>query len=136
MMKQVKQVIVVRRDLNMTTGKSISPGCHASLSFLTKPFHVFGFGGVWVYYNLIRTLLSKPVRSWIENGFTKICLAADTEDQIYLIAAHAKHLGIECNVIKDSGKTEFKGKPTVTCLALGPDYSDRIDVITGNLKLL
>ncbi|NJO65883.1 MAG: hypothetical protein HC836_49780, partial [Richelia sp. RM2_1_2] len=36
----------------------------------------------------------------------------------------------------DRGNTEFHGKYTETCLVIGPDYSNRIDEITGKLKLL
>jgi PTH2 family peptidyl-tRNA hydrolase len=38
-------------------------------------------------------------------------------------------------VINDSGKTEFGGVPTKTCLALGPDLAERIDALTGHLEL-
>lgn len=34
------------------------------------------------------------------------------------------------------GKTEFHGVPTRTCLAIGPDDSEKIDAITGQLQLL
>jgi len=39
-------------------------------------------------------------------------------------------------LITDSGKTEFHGQPTRTCLAIGPDVADKIDPITGQLELL
>jgi hypothetical protein len=38
-------------------------------------------------------------------------------------------------VITDSGRTEFAGVPTRTCLALGPDLASRIDSVTGGLEL-
>jgi PTH2 family peptidyl-tRNA hydrolase len=38
-------------------------------------------------------------------------------------------------VITDSGRTEFCGVPTRTCLALGPDLASKIDAITGTLEL-
>ena len=31
-----KQVIVIRKDLNMRLGKSVAQGSHASISFLTR----------------------------------------------------------------------------------------------------
>jgi hypothetical protein len=34
------------------------------------------------------------------------------------------------------GRTEFGGVPTKSCLAMGPDEYERIDAITGHLKLL
>jgi PTH2 family peptidyl-tRNA hydrolase len=36
----------------------------------------------------------------------------------------------------DAGLTEFNGVPTKTCIAIGPNWSDEIDEITGHLKLL
>ncbi len=35
----------------------------------------------------------------------------------------------------DEGATEFAGVPTVTALAVGPDYSDLLDPVTGWLDL-
>ncbi len=35
------------------------------------------------------------------------------------------------HLVTDSGLTEFKGVPTNTCIAIGPDFEDRIDVIAG-----
>ena len=51
---------------------------------------------------------------------------------------HDKSLeaGLEVHLITDSGKTEFHGEPTQTCLAIGPDDSEKIDAITGRLELL
>lgn len=39
------------------------------------------------------------------------------------------------NLITDSGLTEFGGVPTKTVCAIGPDYDEKIDKITGHLKL-
>jgi PTH2 family peptidyl-tRNA hydrolase len=38
-------------------------------------------------------------------------------------------------LITDAGKTFFK-EPTKTCLAIGPDKEEKIDRITGKLKLV
>lgn len=44
--------------------------------------------------------------------------------------------GLEVHLITDSGRTEFHGQPTRTCLAIGPDLAEKIDEITGHLQLL
>jgi PTH2 family peptidyl-tRNA hydrolase len=44
--------------------------------------------------------------------------------------------GVNAKLIVDAGLTEFGGIPTVTCIAIGPDYPEKIDPITKNLKLL
>ena len=48
----------------------------------------------------------------------------------------ALEAGLEVHLITDSGRTEFHGQPTRTCLAIGPDEADKIDAITGHLQLL
>jgi PTH2 family peptidyl-tRNA hydrolase len=45
-------------------------------------------------------------------------------------------LGLEVHLITDSGRTEFHGQPTRTCLAIGPDEASKIDQVTGHLELL
>ena len=43
---------------------------------------------------------------------------------------------IPCSIIRDSGFTEFNGVPTLTAVAIGPDYPEVIDPLTKHLKLL
>ncbi len=43
--------------------------------------------------------------------------------------------GLEVYLITDNGKTEFHGRPTRTCLAIGPDDAEGGDPITGDLEL-
>jgi peptidyl-tRNA hydrolase, PTH2 family len=46
----------------------------------------------------------------------------------------AKDANLMCSLIKDAGLTEFK-EPTFTAIAIGPDESEKIDVLTKNLPL-
>ena len=126
-MNKVKQVIVIRKDLNMRKGKMVAQGSHASIAFLSNR----------IRNNLGLPLpLSKAEMQWIEGSFLKVCVGVDTEQELLDIVGKARIVGVECNLITDQGHTEFNGVPTNTCLALGPDYSSKIDPITGNLKLL
>jgi len=121
----IKQVIVMRNDLNMRKGKMIAQGAHASLSFLTRRLE-----------NSDKIKLSKPEQEWLDSSFAKVCVRVDSEQQLLEIFQKAKHAMLEVHLITDSGKTEFHGEPTLTCLAIGPDYSSKIDQITGSLQLL
>jgi PTH2 family peptidyl-tRNA hydrolase len=74
---------------------------------------------------------------WLSTGrMTKICVRVDSEKELFDIQRKAREAGLTVHVITDAGLTEFKGVPTKTCLAIGPNRSDEIDAITGHLKLL
>lgn len=128
MIKETKQVLVVRKDLNMRKGKIASQAAHSSISFLTRRMN--GNSGNY------KLSLSKPEQEWLESGFTKICVYVESEEELLMVYKKAKDSGLEVHLITDSGKTEFGGVPTRTCLAIGPDYADKIDAVTGGLKLL
>ena len=80
--------------------------------------------------------LSRAEQIWTNSGFTKICVRVDSEEELLAIHQKALNVNLESHLITDSGRTEFNGVPTNTCIAIGPDYSDTIDQITGHLKLL
>ena len=69
-------------------------------------------------------------------AFAKICCRVNSEDELMNIHDKAIEVGLEVHLITDSGKTEFHGHPTRTCLAIGPDVSEKIDAVTGQLELL
>ena len=78
---------------------------------------------------------SKVELEWLHGNQAKICVRVDSEEELFEIYHKAKEAGLECHLIKDSGKTEFK-EPTNTCLAIGPDRVEKINSVTGHLKLL
>lgn len=121
-MKPVKQVIVMRKDLKMRRGKEIAQGAHASQAWLLD---LAKDGGS----------MTKEEKAWVENGHTKVCVKVDSEEELQAIFSAARLCGLTCHMITDAGRTEFNGVPTWTCLAIGPNYSDEIDKITGHLVL-
>jgi PTH2 family peptidyl-tRNA hydrolase len=60
----------------------------------------------------------------------------DSEQELMDIYDRAVRAGLEVHLITDSGRTEFHGEPTRTCLAIGPAVAEAVDVITGHLQLL
>jgi PTH2 family peptidyl-tRNA hydrolase len=124
----VKQVIVIRRDLKMRRGKEVAQGSHASMMFLS----------LMVQQRLLdgeRTRLSPAQQAWITGRFTKVCVQVPDEAALLAVAEEARKAGLECHVVTDAGLTEFGGVPTNTCLAIGPDEADKIDMVTGKLSL-
>lgn len=126
--RRCKQVIVMRHDLGMRRGKQIAQGAHAGLAFLMSRLRTHGA--------LTLEHFSDQQRQWLAGGSAKICCRVDSEEALLDVRDRAVDAGLEVHVITDSGKTEFGGVPTLTCLAIGPDDAERIDEITGDLKLL
>jgi peptidyl-tRNA hydrolase, PTH2 family len=121
---EAKQVIVIRRDLKMRRGKEIAQGSHASMEWLTQRVR----GGPAVRLN-------EAERSWLNNGNAKVVCQVDTEAEFRAVIKKAADVGVRVHVITDMGRTEFHGVETVTALAVGPDWADRVDEVTGELKL-
>jgi PTH2 family peptidyl-tRNA hydrolase len=124
MTDKVKQVIVMRKDLNMSKGKMVAQGCHASVAFLTHLIRG---------YNGESLLLSKAEKEWVHGTFFKVCVGVDSEKELLDTGYNAVAKGLSVKYIEEIGGFD---KPTITCLAIGPDYSSVIDPITKHLKLL
>ena len=125
-----KQVIVVRKDLNMRKGKIAAQSSHASLGA------ILNYGGKVYEGTLTLTIENLAVKEWLDGRFTKVCVSVDSEEELIDIYTKAMNRKVNVKLIKDAGLTEFGGVPTYTCLAIGPDYPENIDPITGHLKLL
>ncbi|QDU38980.1 peptidyl-tRNA hydrolase [Maioricimonas rarisocia] len=126
--QRIKQVIVMRHDLKMRRGKQIAQGAHASMSFLSRRLQREG--------TIQLNDLTESQRAWINGAFAKICCRVDSEEELLEIHDRAVEAGLEVQLITDSGRTEFHGQPTRTCLAIGPAPADEIDAVTGHLQLL
>jgi len=127
----VKQVLVVRKDLKMRVGKVAAQCAHASMKvFLDRKELHYGIK-THVCFDVTEVELS-----WITGSFTKICVGCQSEAELLDLYEKAKAAGLPCALVQDSGKTEFHGVPTYTVVAIGPDDSDRIDPLTGALPLL
>ncbi|QGJ70664.1 Aminoacyl-tRNA hydrolase [Planctomycetales bacterium 10988] len=125
---QIKQVIVMRYDLKMRRGKQIAQGAHASMAFLSRRLTTNG--------KIAWADCTEVERLWFSGKFAKICCRVNSEEELLAIYEQAREAGLAVHLITDSGKTEFHGVPTRTCLAIGPDVSEKIDAITGSLQLL
>jgi PTH2 family peptidyl-tRNA hydrolase len=130
MNKEAKQVLVVRKDLNMRKGKIVAQCSHASMGCILNYASN-------VYDGQIQINVEKPaMREWLTGRFKKITVYVESETELMEIYQAAIDNNINVKLITDAGLTEFNGVPTKTCLGLGPDYPDVLDTITGHLKLL
>jgi len=121
-----KQVIVLRKDLNMRKGKMVAQGAHASLAVILDELRKVSWN---------EKILPPAVLGWLNGRFTKIVVSVDSEQELFDIHRKAQEAGIPCSLIQDAGFTEFK-EPTYTAVGIGPEYPEKVDSITGDLKLL
>ena len=134
-----KQVIVIRKDLNMRKGKMVAQGAHASVGailnhaktgWLSKLLNFFGVRVI------VLDLADPQMGPWLDGRFKKITVYVSSEQELLDLHAKANAAGLIATKIVDSGLTEFNGVPTVTALAIGPDFEDKVDAITKHLPLL
>jgi PTH2 family peptidyl-tRNA hydrolase len=129
--RPTKQVIVIRRDLGMRRGKEIAQGAHASTAWLAdRVLQGFSPNGT-----VDHVALSAAERSWLQSSFRKVTVKVYSEEQLMAVYHEALEAGLVAHLVTDRGLTEFGGVPTRTCLAVGPDYDDLVDPVTGDLEL-
>ena len=115
-MAEYKQVIIVRRDLRLSRGKLSVQVSHASLDAYGKA--------------------DKRMRSeWESDGAKKVVVRVEGLKDLMKIYEEARESGLPCSIIKDAGRTEL-APGTVTSVAIGPEREEKIDRITGRLKML
>lgn len=116
---EVKQVIIVRIDLQMGKGKIAVQVAHASLSAA----------------DIVKKHNNSVHKKWKMNGQAKIVLKIQSLEHLLEIYNLSKKKGVHCYLVQDKGLTQVE-EGTVTCLGIGPANSNDIDEITGELKLL
>ena len=150
----MRQLIIARKDLNMSPGKLASQCCHAAMAFLTsqlrdksvmlKATHsVTGENGY-----ATEMFFSKEVyEEWICGVFTKTICEARNRNQLMKAVELAKELGLEEGkdfyLIKDCCLTELNPEEvdengvgrTLTCIGFGPLPDDIAHKISKKFQL-
>jgi PTH2 family peptidyl-tRNA hydrolase len=111
----------------MRTGKAIAQGAHASMGALLRECK-------FSEDQMILTLDDRT-RAWLTGEFKKICVYVNSESELLALYEQAREAGFICSLIQDNGHTEFHGVKTYTAVAIGPDFSEKIDSLTQNLPL-
>ncbi len=109
-----KQAIIVRKDLKLSKGKLAVQVAHAALLAAEK---------------------SPWKEEWQEEGQKKIVLWCNDLKELLSLYGEAKKMHLPCALISDAGLTEVE-PGTKTCLGIGPAPEEKVDKLTGNLKLI
>ena len=114
-MSELKQVILIRKDLKLPCGKAAAQAAHASVEAVLKSDTVM-------------------VKSWRREGMEKVVLKVKDEKELLNYFMQAKEAGLVTALIMDAGRTVV-APGTKTCVAIGPDEEEKMDLITGKLPL-
>ena len=112
---ELKQVILIRKDLKLPAGKAAAQAAHAAVEAVLKSDSLI-------------------VKKWRYNGAKKVTLKVEDVEGIYEHTRIAENEGLVTAIITDAGKTVI-APGTVTCCAIGPADEKILDKITGNLKM-
>lgn len=130
-----KQVLVVRKDLNMRKGKMAAQASHACVGavFPREAAQVVQredgrFDVSWT--------LDAGQLEWFLELSTKIVVGVSDEAQLLDVYHQALAAHLPCVLIQDRGFTEFGGVPTYTAVGIGPADQAAINAITGGLPLM
>ena len=114
----VKQVIVVRTDLDMSKGKIAAQVGHACVmgALAVKSSHPDWF------------------KEWMTSQ-AKIVLRVSSIEQLETVWRKAATSNLPWSKVTDAGHTQLE-PGTVSCISIGPAPDDKLDTVTRNLKLL
>lgn len=105
-MSNIKQVIIVRTDLNMRKGKMCAQSAHASMKVF---FDRMKFeGSNFYHYKDCITTFTHEMLEWMQGSFTKIVVGCNSEQELFDLQKQADEVGIVNAIILDNGNTEFK----------------------------
>lgn len=144
-----KQIIIARKDLNMSPGKLAAQVSHGSMAFLTWMIRnkaIYSEADCFDSYDKIYTanlVFDKELyEQWINGEFTKCVLQAKNKNQLLKAKTMAEDLGMiegkDFWLIRDNCHTELEPEEdgrTLTCIGFRPINSETIDKIGKKYQL-
>jgi peptidyl-tRNA hydrolase, PTH2 family len=115
---EIKQVIIVRTDLDMGKGKMAAQVGHA----------------VMLSYSETWKKDKEVALEWLRTGQKKIVLKVDDEEALIKLCKAFEFKKVPCALVNDAGLTQL-APGTTTALGIGPWHSAEIDIFTDKLKL-
>ena len=113
---ELKQVILVRNDLKLPKGKMAAQAAHAAVESAFRSD-------------------KETISDWRAQGSKKVVLKVEDEAELLKYKQLAEQAELVVALITDAGKTTI-APGTITCLGIGPDNEEKVDKITGKLKII
>lgn len=150
----MKQLIIARKDLNMSAGKLAAQCSHASMAFLTTSMRdsdnverVYKNGEIIGY--IPKQMIDKDIyKDWICGIFTKIVCEAKNRNHLMKVVDVASELGLvegkDFFIIKDNCLTELVPEEidengvgrTTTCIGFKPLPDDIARLLSKKYQLM
>ena len=148
----MRQVIIARKDLNMSPGKLAAQVSHASMAFMTQPMRRINPDKVYKDGEVIAVMPKMFMQvdvynEWIKGIFTKTVCEAKNYNQIMKATTIAEELGlvegVDYFLIKDACLTELEPEEvdengvgrTLTCIGFRPLPDDIAHQISKKFQL-
>lgn len=122
MTQDMKQAIVIRRDLQMGKGKAAAQAAHAACEAVL--LIIRSNNSEWSHW----------LDAWLSQGQKKVVLRVESESELGRVYEEARAAGLPTSIIEDAGLTQLP-PGTRTAVAIGPAPAELVDKITGKLKL-
>jgi peptidyl-tRNA hydrolase, PTH2 family len=116
---ELKQVIVVRKDITMGRGKLAAQVAHAAVLAVERA----------------RLTRQDWLKLWFLTGQAKVVLRIENLAELVRLECRAQTMGLPAARVQDSGLTQIPSG-TVTCIGIGPGPEELIDKVTRHLRLL
>lgn len=112
-----KLALLVRTDLDMGRGKIAVQVAHAAV------------------LAVLASRGSSDCEAWLDEGQPKVVLRVSGDEELSRYAVAARAAGLPVELVRDAGRTQL-APGTLTCCAIGPAETARVDALTGGLSLL
>lgn len=141
-----KQYIIVRKDLNMSSGKMSAQVAHAAMAFITVQMRE-NYEMLTDGYRCNVFLSNACFEEWINGPFTKCVLEAKNRNHLLKAKQKAEEMGliegIDFFCIKDNCYTELSPEEidengigrTLTCIGFVPRKENELKEITKKYQL-
>lgn len=148
----MRQVIIARKDLNMSAGKLAAQVAHAAMAFMTWPMRRITPDKVYMDGEVVAVMPKMFMQvdvynDWIKGIFTKTVCEAKNYNQLMKAVTIAEELGLEEGVdfflIKDCCLTELEPEEVdedgvgrvLTCIGFRPLPDDIAHKISKKFQL-
>ena len=128
MKRFLKQVILLRRDMKLRRAEAAALASKASMTFIIEGDESDRGGSVKVD-------LSGIEAEWMLGSATRIVLGVASEESMRKLLLKAEIQGVSTYEITGVSDDKVDDGIQLIAAALGPDDGDKLDLITGNLKL-